>query len=227
MFYVWNLPAAGAEFKASLRLAPGDAWAWQMYAEYLSAMGADNDMQSAMDTARALDPVSVSVTNNLALVSFVARQYDKAEATARTNAELNVQDALAQHILTLSLLGGGKYAAAVKQAAVEMRALGATPKDIAALDGNHASLVEYFKWYSTYLASRPADKLTAVFLADAYMHLGQAGQAASVLVTAIQRNEVSTLIPFISIWPSLRPLCTVPSYLALTRQLGQVGCLPQ
>ena len=227
MFYVWNLPAAGAEFKESLRLNPGDAWSWQMYAEYLSAMGMDNEMQNAMDTARALDPVSVSVTNNLALVSFVARQYDKAEANARTNAGLNAQDALAQHILTLSLLGGGKYAAAVKQAGVEMQALGASPKDIAVLNGSHASLVEYFKWYSAHLASRPADKLTAVFLADAYMHLGQPDQAAAVLNGAIQRKEISTLIPFISVWPSLRPLCTVPSYLALTRQLGQVGCLPQ
>lgn len=227
MFYVWNLPAAGAEFKESLRLNPGDAWSWQMYAEYLSAMGQDNEMQSAMDTARALDPVSVSVTNNLALVSFVARQYDKAEAHARTNADLNVQDALAQHILTLSLVGEGKYAAAVKQAVVEMRALGAAPKDSGALSGSHASLVEYFKWYSAHLASLPADKLTAVFLADAYMHLGQADQAAAVLNAAIQRNEVSTLIPFISVWPSLRPLCTTPSYLAFTRKLGQVGCLPQ
>ena len=228
MFYAWDLDGAGKELKDALRLNPGEASAWQTYAEYLAAMDQYSGMQNAMETARALDPASVSVTNDLALVAYVAAQYDKAEGNARTNAGLNPQDEFAQHILTLSLLATGKYADATQQAAAEMQSLQAAPADVVRVKGKaRGSLVDYFNWYAGYLAGRPAGKYSAVFLADAYMHLGKPDQAYAVLQTAIKQRGISTLIPFASVWPSLKPLCTRPAFLSLTKQLGQVGCLPQ
>jgi DNA-binding winged helix-turn-helix (wHTH) protein/TolB-like protein/Flp pilus assembly protein TadD len=228
MFYAWDLQGAGAEFKESLRLNPGDAWAWQRYAEYLVAMDQNSGMQNALETARALDPASVYVTNDLALVAYIASQYDKAESNARVNASLNSQDGFAQHLLTLSLLGAGKYAEAVKQVAQEMQSLKAAPAEVARVSGGRrGALVNYFNWYAQYAAARPADRYSAVFLADAYMHLGKPDQAFAVLDTAIRTRSVSILIPFASVWPSLKPLCTQPKFLSVTKQLGQVGCLPQ
>ncbi|MGE5625688.1 MAG: winged helix-turn-helix domain-containing tetratricopeptide repeat protein [Bacillota bacterium] len=228
MFYSWDLDAAGSELKNSLRLNPGDASAWQTYAEYLAAMGQNSGMQNAMETARALDPASVSVTNDQALVAYIAAQYDKAAANARINAGLNAQDEFAQHILTLSLLGAGKYAEAAKQATAEMQALQAPAADVARTKGkSHGSLVDYFTWYAGYMASKPAGKYTAVFLADAYMHLGKPDQAYAVLAAAIKQRNISTLVPFASVWPSLKPLCTRADFMSLTKQIGQVGCLSQ
>lgn len=228
MYYSWDLGGAGTELKESLRLNPGDASAWQTYAEYLAAMAQNAGMQNAMDTARALDPASVSVTNDQALVAYIASQYDKAVGDARINAGLNAQDEFAQHILTLSLLGAGKYADAAEQAVAEMQALHAASGDVARVKGkSRGSLVDYFNWYAAYMAGKPAGKYTAVFLADAYMHLGKPDQAFSVLDAAIKQRGISTLIPFASVWPSLRPLCTRPGFLSLTKRLGQVGCLPQ
>ena len=228
IFYSWDLGGAGTELKESLRLNPGDASAWQTYAEYLAAMGQNSGMQNAMETARALDPASVSVTNDQALVAYIASQYDKAVSDARINAGLNAQDEFAQHILTLSLLGTGKYADATQQAAAEMQALSAAQADVARVKSkSRGSLVDYFNWYVDYMAHKPAGKYTAVFLADAYMHLGKPDQAFTVLAAAIKQRSISTLIPFASVWPSLRPLCTRPDFLSLTKQLGQVGCLAQ
>jgi len=228
LFYGWDLNAAGRELKESLRLNPGDASAWQSYAEYLAAMGQNSGMQNAMETARALDPASVSVTNDQALVTYIAAQYDKAAGNARINAGLNPQDVFAQHILTLSLLGAGKYADASQQAAVEMRALQAPPADVARVSAkSRGSLVEYFNWYAAYLGAKPAGKYTAVFLADADMHLGKPDEAYAVLAAAIKQRSTSTLVPFASVWPSLKPLCTRADFLSLTQQIGQVGCLPQ
>jgi len=48
-----------------------------------------------------------------------------------------------------------------------------------------------------------------------------------VLAAAVQQKGMSTLVPFLSVWPSLKPLCTRPDFLTLTKQLGQVGCLPK
>ena len=44
---------------------------------------------------------------------------------------------------------------------------------------------------------------------------------------AQKQRGISSLVPFLSVWPSLKPLCTRPDLLTLTKQLGQVGCLPQ
>jgi len=227
MYYDWDLQAAGAEFKESLRLNPGDAWAWQSYSEYLTAMAQNGAMQTAMDTARALDPASASATDDLALVSYLTGQYSKAESSARTNAGLAPHDLLAQHLLTLSLLGGGKYAEAAQQAAAEMQVLNAQPADVAKVRSGHGSLVNYFNWYAQQASQAPGDRYRAVFLADAYMHLGQPEQAFAVLSQTVQQKNISTLVPFLSVWPSLKPLCTRPDFLSLTKRLGQVGCLPQ
>ncbi len=228
LFYDWDLASAGGELKDSLRYNPGDAWAWQMQAMYQVAMGQTAAMQNAMDTARALDAASVNAGDNLALVSYLAGDYARAEASARTNASLNSQDSLAQHLLTLSLSAEGKYAEALKQASAEMQAGQATAADIAAVQGgSHGSLVSYFKWYAARLAAKPAGPYTAVFLADAYMHLGQPDQAYAALSATVKQRSVSSLIPFMSVWPSLRPLCTRADFLSLTQQLGQPGCLAQ
>ena len=227
MFYDWDLKAAGNDFKESLRLNPGDAWAWQSYAEYLVAMEQNGGMQNAMDTARALDPVSTGSTDDLALVSYLTGQYAKAESGARTNAGLVPQDLLAQHLFTLSLLGGGKYADAMQQAETEMRVLKASAEDVAKVKSGKGSLVNYFHWYVSQQGSAPTGRYAAVFLADAYMHLGQPDQAYAVLAQAVKQKDVSTLVPFLSVWPSLKPLCTRPDFLTLTKQLGQVGCLPK
>lgn len=225
--YNWDLPAAGKELKDSLRLNPGDPWTWQLYAEYLVAMAQNNGMLNAMETARALDPASVSATDDLALVSYITGQYARAESSARTNVGLNKHDLLAQHLLTLSLLGGGKYAEATQQALSEMQVLEAAPAELAKVKANgHASLAAYFGWYSEHRAA-PADKYSAVLLADAYMHLGKPDQAYAVLSQAVTAKDISTLVPYLSVWPSLKPLCTRPDFLSLTKQLGQIGCLPQ
>jgi DNA-binding winged helix-turn-helix (wHTH) protein/TolB-like protein len=227
MSYDWDLRAAGNAFKESLRLNPGDAWAWQSYAAYLAAMDQNAAMQNAMDTARALDPASTSATDDLALVSYLTSQYPKAETVSRAKAGLAPDDLLAQHVLTLSLLGGGKYADAAQQAATEMRVLKASAADMAKIKSAKGSLVNYFNWYVAQSPQPPSDRYGAVFLADAYMHLGKPDQAYAVLAAAVKQKGMSTLVPFLSVWPSLKPLCTRSDFLTLTKQLGQVGCLPK
>lgn len=225
MFFDWNPSTAGGELKQALRLKPGDARILQAYAAYLSANGQNREMQQTMELAQGLDPVSASVSSDYALFLFIARQYDQAEQHAGLSLSLNPADDVARHLVVLGLLGEGHYAAAAQAAAEEMQYRQATAADIARMrSGNQAALVNYFRWYAQTLAGAPPDKLTAVFLADAYMHLGQQDQALAVLESTVRQRAVSTLIPFISVWPSLHPLCRNPAFASMTRQLGQPGC---
>ncbi len=225
LFYGWNPAAAEPEIKEALRHNPGNAWAWQAQAAYFTVMGRNQQMRQAMAMAQSLDPVSTRISANSAVLFYIDRQYDEAEQYARTGLNLLPGNALLSHVLLLTLLGEGRYAEAAAQAVLEMQYAHATPADIAQVrSGSQKALVDYFNWYAKTLASRPPDKLTAVFIADAYMHLGQTQQALKVLNDTVQQHAVSILIPFMSVWPSLHPLCRETAFVALTRQLGQPGC---
>jgi TolB-like protein/DNA-binding winged helix-turn-helix (wHTH) protein/thioredoxin-like negative regulator of GroEL len=225
LFYDWDLTAAEPQIREALRHNPGNAWAWQAQAAYFSAMGKNQDMRQAMSIAQSLDPVSMRISLNSAALFYIDRQYDTADQYAQTAVNLNPGDELARHLLVLTLLGEGHYVDAAQQAALEMQYAGAAPADIARVRaGSQQALVDYFNWYVKTLASGPPDKLTAVFLADAYMHLGQPQQALTTLSDAVQNHEVSVLIPFLSVWPDLHPLCSRAQFRDLTSRLGQPGC---
>ena len=227
IFYDWNLTAAGSEIREALRHNPGNAWAWQAQAAYFSALGENQEMRQAMTMAQSLDPVSMRISTNSAVLFYIDRQYDKAEQYAQTGVNLMPGDELARHVVILALLGASRYADATQQAVLEMQYAQATPAEIAQVKtGNQRALVNYFRWYSASLEARPPDKLSGVFLADAYMHLGQPQQALNVLNVTVEQHAVSTLMPFISVWPSLHPLCGNAAFVTLTRQLGQSGCVP-
>jgi len=227
MFYDWNPTAAGSEIREALRHNPGNAWAWQAQAAYFSALGENQEMRQAMTMAQSLDPVSMRISTNSAVLFYIDRQYDKAEQYAQTGVNLMPGDELARHVVILALLGASRYADATQQAVLEMQYAQATPAEIAQVKtGNQRALVNYFRWYSASLEARPPDKLSGVFLADAYMHLGQPQQALNVLNVTVEQHAVSTLMPFISVWPSLHPLCGNAAFVTLTRQLGQSGCVP-
>ena len=228
LLYDWNPQAAAPELHEALSHNPGNAWAWQAQAAYYSAMGDNRRMRQDMAVAQSLDPVSMRISLNSAVLFYIDGQYDVAEQYAETAVGLKPDDELARHLLVLTLLGESHYAEATRQAVLEMQVAGAAPADIARVrSAKQESLVDYFNWYAKALAQRPPDKLTAVFLADAYMHLGRSKQALAVLSDTVQRHAVSTLIPFISVWPSLHPLCQEPAFAAMTRQLGQPGCTPK
>ena len=225
LFYRWNPAAAAAQIREALRHNPGNAWAWQAQAAYYSAMDQNQDMRQAMSIAQSLDPVSMRISLDSAVLYYIDRQYDVAGQYAQTAIGFKPDNELARHLLVLTLLGEGHYTEATQQAALEMQHAGAPAATIARVRADRPqALVDYFNWYVTALATQPSDKLTAVFLADAYMHLGRPQQALKTLGDAVHTREVSTLIPFMSVWPSLHPLCSETAFMLLTRQLGQPGC---
>ncbi|MDE2023625.1 MAG: winged helix-turn-helix domain-containing protein [Gammaproteobacteria bacterium] len=227
LFYRWNPTAATPQIREALRHNPGNAWAWQAQAAYYSAMDRTQDMRQAMAIAQSLDPVSMRISLDSAVLFYIDRQFDIASQYAQTAIGIKPDNELARHLLVLTLLGEGHYTEAGQQAALEMQYAGASPADISRVRaGRPQALVDYFNWYVTALATRAPDKLTAVFLADAYMHLGRSQQALKTLSDAVHTREVSILIPFMSVWPGLRPLCRETAFVLLTRQLGQPGCAP-
>ncbi len=225
LFYDWNLSTARSELNQALRLNPGNGRAWQAYAGYLAASDRMREAKSALELAGKLDPVAVRLSRKSALYFYLARRYRQAVRYAESNMMLNGPNPLPLHILVLSLLGGGSYAEAVHKAAAEMRYLHANAAEIASVRArSRSALVNYFHWYLRQAAQAPANGLTPVLMADAYMHLGDQDKAIATLSAAVNSRSISILIPFISVWPSLHPLCKSTAFRNLTRKLGQPGC---
>ncbi|HEX6550606.1 MAG TPA: FlgO family outer membrane protein, partial [Gammaproteobacteria bacterium] len=223
--YDWKLSVAHDEFRKALRLNPADPFAWQGYAAYLAAMGQKRRMQHALDIMDSLDPVSNNAAFDSALFYYVAGDYEEAVKQARISVSVNNADETARHLLLLSLLGNGEYVEASRQAIVDMRLSGATDAEIYSVQADkRVSLVSYFRWYANRFAASVSDRTSAVFLADAYMHLGQNQQALMVISRTVRQHGFSILIPFMSVWPTFRPLCKEPGFIAMTNELGQPGC---
>lgn len=226
LFYQWNPVAAESQIHQALRRDPGNVLAWETQAAYYVAMGHNRAMREALSVARSLDPVLTDISADPPLFLYIGHQYDEAEKYARLSLRLKSDDGVVRHVLILALLGEGKYAQATRQAALEMQYAHAPPGAIKQVqtDGERA-LVDYFRWYVMTLTTQPSDKFTAVFLADAYMHLGQPNAALGVIATAVHQRAPNILIPFISVWPSLHPLCGKTEFVTMVRQIGQPGCV--
>lgn len=223
--YDWKLSAAHDEFRKALRLNPADPFAWQGYAAYLAAMGQKRRMQHALAIMDSLDPVSNNAAFDSALFYYVAGDYDEAVKHARISVSVDATNEVARHLLLLSLLGKGEYVEASRQAIIDMRLSGATDADIRSVQSDRrVSLVSYFKWYANRIAVLPADQTSAVFLADAYMHLGENEKALAAITKAVKDHQFSILAPFMSVWPTFRPLCKEPRFIAMTNELGEPGC---
>src|SRR5215470_11457846 len=80
--FFWNWDAAGAEreFKRALILNPNDARAHHWYASFLLTSGRIPEALAQIETARRLDPSSVSILADKGVMLHVAGQTDKAMA---------------------------------------------------------------------------------------------------------------------------------------------------
>lgn len=78
--YDWNWPAAGREYRRAIALNPNYATAHQWYAEYLAWQGRFDEASRESERARELDPLSLIIASDDAMILYYARQYDRAEA---------------------------------------------------------------------------------------------------------------------------------------------------
>ena len=76
--YEWNFAEAEKEYHRAIELNPNYATAHQWYAEYLSAMERFDEAAKEIERARTLDPLSLIINSVAGLLSYHARQFDRA-----------------------------------------------------------------------------------------------------------------------------------------------------
>jgi serine/threonine protein kinase/Tfp pilus assembly protein PilF len=74
----WDWKGAEKEFKRAVELSPSNAITRQWYAEYLQALGRNDEALAEMKRGLSLDPLSESIAQDLGLVYWSVRRYDEA-----------------------------------------------------------------------------------------------------------------------------------------------------
>src|SRR5262249_19069587 len=77
-FWNWDVAGAEREFKRALVLNPNDARAHHWYASFLLTRGRISESLTQIETARRLDPTSVSILADKGVMLSVAGQTDAA-----------------------------------------------------------------------------------------------------------------------------------------------------
>ena len=77
--YDWDWQTAEKEYRRAIDLNPNYATAHHWYAEYLTWNGRFDEAFQESERARQLDPLSLIIAADNAMIFYYSRQYDRAE----------------------------------------------------------------------------------------------------------------------------------------------------
>jgi tetratricopeptide (TPR) repeat protein len=218
--YYWDWPGAAAAFDRALATAPGAAETHCQYALYLVARGRCAEAVVSAEHARALDPLSPMINNDLAFTLWTARRYG--EAIDRYHLTLDLDPHFMESRRELGLLHASL--GDVDAALAELEKATSLARDIETL----ASL-----GYALALAGREREAHVLRLELDAvrntrhvesyayaliYLGLGDHERALASLERAY--HERSWQLLWLPSWPLFDPLRPAPRFRALIERLG-------
>jgi serine/threonine protein kinase/Flp pilus assembly protein TadD len=206
-FYEYDFPGADAEFKRGVELDPGSVSAHQWRGYFLVAMGQQQEALDELTKARALDPLSDTVSLLLSVSFLFSRQYDQAIQQSRKMIEAEPDFWWGNFLLGWAEAEKGKYDEAI-QALDRATQLDASPYPLAYLgyaearsgrkDRAQKALQELEqKSHQVYV---PRYQVSAV-----YTGLGEKDKALECLQQAFSnREEIITFLKVDPTWDTLR-----------------------
>jgi TolB-like protein/Flp pilus assembly protein TadD len=221
-FYDWDFAAADREYQKALELKPGDAHILSEYAYFLCHMGKHEDAIRDSKRAQDLDPLSLPVRTNLAVMFHYARRYDEAITQYRKVLELDPKDTTeARFQLARVYITKRMFPEALAEI-TKMRA--ANPSDVnfmsllAMAYGFEGKKKEATKLIYELKDKRRREYLRPYILAEDYAALGEKNEAMDWLEKAYEERD--DWINWIKVDPNLDALRSEPRFAALLRRVG-------
>ena len=217
-YFEWDWREAENEFRRALELRPNYADAYFSYGRFLASRRRIDEAIAQVERAVELDPLSLELQANRALLDYFAGRYPAAESRLREILSRDSSDVLVQWGLALVLEQQGQLDSAI---AILERVSGASANRRASLAHAYAVAGKTAKARGI-LAGLRADAekryVPAYWFALIHVGLGEREQALRQLERAYE--ERSTVLSYLLIDPRLEPLRAEPRYLTLARQLG-------
>jgi len=221
--YEWKFKEAETEFKEAIRLNPNSVSARLGLWEYLGDLGRFQESHRELERARELDPLSVRISFNFAVESFVERNFDRALDQLEKTISMDPNNALAY-----DLLGAIFY-----QKKMPDQAFSAFDKRNR-LEGvfSHEEMVEMRKAYETaglsayfqkeneFRRTRIAEGKyeSSLYIALNYARAIDDSKALDWLEKAVE--EHTPWLPELKIDPNWGPIRSQPRFIALLKKIG-------
>jgi len=217
-YYEWDWRTAEQEFRRALELRPSYADAYFSYGRFLASRRRLDEAIAQLDRAETLDPLSLSLQANRALLDYFAGRYAEAERGLRDVLRSDSTDITARWGLALVAEQQGRFDESI---GILESIAGRSPNrssslgHVYAMAGRAAQARQVLAQLQD-LAAR--QYVPAYFFALLHVGLGQRDEALRDLERAYE--ERSTVLAYLWIDPRLAPLRQEPRFIALARQLG-------
>jgi len=212
---------AEKEFQRAIELNRNYANAHHWYALELMLMGRLDEALNQIKLARELDPLSLVINENMALILSSARQYAQAIEQSRKTLEMDPNFALGHFRLGQILILKGMNAEAVPELEKAIALSGGSPRATAELGLAYAKLGkrgDALKLLND-LKDRSKVRYVSPFdLAVIYGSLGNKGRTLEYLEKAY--DERSTSLALLKLSPAFASLRSEPRFAELVRRVG-------
>jgi serine/threonine-protein kinase len=221
LVYDWDWAGAEQEYKRALELNPNYAIAHNWYAIFLTARGRTDEAIAESELARALDPLSVNFSDNLAGHYYYARQFDQSSAQYRKTIAANPKFAEPHVGLARVYWQQSKFEESLAELNQAIALSKRAPKLIAAL--GHVYAVAGKKEESLRLLRElerlaPQAEISPADFALIYLGLNDKDQAFVWLRRAYDKRDVSLI--YLRVDPVYDRIRSDPRFTQLLERIG-------
>jgi tetratricopeptide (TPR) repeat protein len=216
-YYEWDWRSAEREFRRAIELRPSYADAYFSYSRFLASRRRLDEAIAQLARAVELDPLSLELRANRALLDYFAGRYDEAEHRLKEVLQTDSTDVLATWGLGLVAEQKGRLDQAI---AILEPVVGASLNRKSSLGHTYAVAGRTAKARAILAELQKASAeryVPAYWFALVHAGLGERDQALRYLERAFE--ERSTILAYLLIDPRLAPLRSEPRFVALARRL--------
>jgi serine/threonine-protein kinase len=210
-------PSAERNFERALALNPSYGRGHLQYALGLVTRARFDAALAHIRAARALDPLSFSIGNDLAVALYCADRYEESIASARQTLRNDPKFVYAHLPLGMALAAKGDSAAAIAEFEAAIRTLGRAPGSLGSMGYALARAGRTAEAQNIAREIEPADG-AGVQLAYVYAGLGDKPRALNALERAYAQRTVD--LNFMAVDPRLASLRAEPRFVALKARMG-------
>jgi len=217
-YYEWDWRAAEQEYRRAIELRPNYADAYFSYARFLASRKRIDEAIAQLGRAVELDPLSLGLQANRALLDYFAGRYAEADSGLGEVLKRDSTDVLARWGKALVAEQQGRLDEAI---AILERVAGSSNNRRSSLGHAYAvagKTAKARKILADLHAAEAKSYVPAYWFALLHAGLGERAQALRHLERAY--TERSTVLAYLLIDPRLTSLRSEPRFVALTRLLG-------
>lgn len=214
--YDWDWPTVEKEYRRAIELNPNYPTAHQWYAESLALQGRFDEAFVEIERARQLDPLSLIIGSDYAVILYFSRQYDRAIEQFRSVLDREPRFPRA-HMVAYAYVEKGMYAEALADIQ-NWRRLGDGPQSmlLAYVSGRAGQQAEARQALRD-LQLKPGEKSYAFSIAVAYLGIGDNEKAIKWLQKSYTERTITIAL---RVDPSFDPLRSDPRFQQLMRGMG-------